>query len=397
MLPLSLLQGLNYEEILSVNFTASLAAFIQKYFLLFAANALFGKVMEDTLLAATFSKTVSRVLGKEKAVYGAMLATALMAYGGISVFVIVFTVYPILLLTFKEADLPGRFIPGVIMSSTCTFALGMLPGSAQLNNVIPTTYIDTTPAAAFWPGIAGTLVSILGIHFYFHYLFTKARQNGEHFIMTEEVKKRIAQNEKNSDVNPIFSGLPLLLILALINWFKIDLSCAVLCGTVLALLIGWQNLENPLRTLNEGIRTVGSSVITNAAPVGFGGAILSTVGAKIILTEIVELPINALFSLSLAAGFAGLLTGSGGGGCDVAMRLLSNQYLGLGVPPQLLHRIVVMATAAFSCLPHNGMLLLIQDICGATTKESYLPVLFGTVLNGIVCLLVTMGVGLWLC
>ena len=49
--------------------------------------------------------------------------------------------------------------------------------------------------------------------------------------------------------------------------------------------------------------------------------------AKIILSAIAALPINPVISLSIAAGFAGGMTGNGGGGADVAMNLLSGQYL----------------------------------------------------------------------
>ena len=70
-----------------------------------------------------------------------------------SVFVIVFTVYPIFLATFRKADLPGKYIPACIMSSSCTFALSLLPGGAQLNNIIPVQYLGTTPAAAAGIGL----------------------------------------------------------------------------------------------------------------------------------------------------------------------------------------------------------------------------------------------------
>lgn len=58
------------------------------------------------------------------------------------------------------------------------------------------------------------------------------------------------------------------------------------------------------------------------------------------------------------------MTGNGGGGADVVMSLLSGQYLTMGVQPEILHRIVAIATAGFSCLPHNGM-----QRCGEDTAK----------------------------
>lgn len=128
---LALINGFSYMDLFINHYGVSLAGFVGKYFLVFVTNALFGKVMEETLLASVFSKMIGKLFGDKNAVFGAMLATAILSYGGVSVFVIVFTVYPIFLATFRKADLPGKYIPACIMSSSCTFALSLLPGGAS--------------------------------------------------------------------------------------------------------------------------------------------------------------------------------------------------------------------------------------------------------------------------
>ena len=179
----------------------------------------------------------------------------------------------------------------------------------------------------------------------------------------------------------------------LINLFGMDLSYAVLAGTVLALLLGWKNLPDKLRTFNEGVAKVGPAMVTTAASVGFGGAVLACTGAQTILETIASLPVNPTISLSLAASFAGILTGNGGGGADVAMNILSGQYLAMGVQPEILHRVVAIATAGFSCLPHNGMLITVSDTCGFSAKECYRYIFVSTVLVSLAGLLVTVGLG----
>lgn len=178
----------------------------------------------------------------------------------------------------------------------------------------------------------------------------------------------------------------MLLIIVLINGFGMDLSYAVLTGTVLAALIGRRNLPNLLNTLNEGIGMVSSAMVTTATSVGFGGAVLSCSGANLIISAIGQLPINPIVSLSIAAGFAGAMTGNGGGGADVAMSLLSGQYLAMGVPAEIMHRVVAIATAGFSCLPHNGMQMTIMNTCGFTAKQCYKYIFISTVLCSAVCL-----------
>jgi H+/gluconate symporter-like permease len=384
---------LSYMDIMMNDYAVSLGNFIANYFMLFVTNALFGKIMEETLLAAELSKLIGKYFGDKNAVYGAMLATALLTYGGISVFVIVFTVYPIFLATFQKADLPRRYIPAAIMGSSSTFALAMAPGSAQINNIIPTEYIDTTASAGFLIGIVTTIISILLLIAYFEYLFSKARKNDEHFEMDENTARRINNFNKDSGINSWFSLFPLILVLVFINTLGYSLSISVLAGAVLALVIGWKNVPNKLQSINESFQMVSPAMVTTAVSVGFGGAVFASPGAQVILEKIVALPFNSTISLSIASAFAGMLTGSGGGGVDVAMDLFSQKYLTLGVHPAVMHRIVAIATAGFSCLPHNGMILTIIETSGSSVKESYKYIFVTNVLTSIIALIVANVIG----
>lgn len=393
VLILALTNGVSFTELMMDHYAISLSSFIAKYFMVFVTNALFGKIMEETLLAAAFSKMVGKAFGDRNAVYGAMLATALLSFGGVSVFVIVFTVYPIFLATFQKADLPRKYIPACIMSSSCTFPLSMMPGGAQLNNIIPVQYLGTSPLAAPVVSIACSVLAIVFLYFYFRYEFAKARRNGEHFDADDKILERIARTQKDAGIKPWLSALPMILIIVLINGLGMDLSYAVLAGAALAVVIGHKNLPDKLRTLNEGVQMVGSAMVTTAASVGFGGAVLSCSGAKVILNAIAALPLNPIVSLSIAAGFAGGMTGNGGGGADVAMSLLSGQYLALGVQAEIMHRIVAIATAGFSCLPHNGMQITIMNTCGYSARQCYKYIFISTVLCSFACLVLANMMG----
>lgn len=393
VLVLALTNGVSFTRLMMDHYTVSLSGFIAKYFMVFVTNALFGKIMEETLLAAVFSKMVGRAFGDRNAVYGAMLATALLSYGGVSVFVIVFTVYPIFLATFQKADLPRKYIPACIMSSSCTFPLSMMPGGAQLNNIIPVQYLGTTPLAAPLVSTACSALAVGFLFLYFRYEFAKARKRGEHFEADGQILKRIARFDEDAGIRPWLSALPMVLIIVLINGFGMELAYAVLAGATLAMLIGHKNLPDKLGTVNEGIKMVGSAMVTTATSVGFGGAVLSCTGAQVILNAIAALPLNPVISLSIASAFAGGMTGNGGGGADVAMSLLSGQYLAMGVHPEIMHRIVAIATAGFSCLPHNGMQITIMDTCGYSARQCYQYIFVSTVLCSLLCLVLANLVG----
>jgi H+/gluconate symporter-like permease len=68
----------------------------------------------------------------------------------------------------------------------------------------------------------------------------------------------------------------------------------------------------------------------------------------------------------------------------------------MGVSKELLHRIVAIATAAFSCLPHNGMLITIMDTCGYSAKQAYKYIFMSTVVSGFLCLVLANMMGIFI-
>ena len=92
-----------------------------------------------------------------------VLACAVLTYGGVSLFVVAFAVYPIAAALFRQADLPKRLIPGTIALGAFTFTMTALPGTPAIQNAIPMPYFGTTPFAA--PGlglIGGAVMLVLG-------------------------------------------------------------------------------------------------------------------------------------------------------------------------------------------------------------------------------------------
>lgn len=57
---LALTNGLSFYDLVMNHYSVSLAGFLAKYFMVFVTNALFGKVMEETLLVSAFSNMIVR-------------------------------------------------------------------------------------------------------------------------------------------------------------------------------------------------------------------------------------------------------------------------------------------------------------------------------------------------
>ncbi len=100
-------------------------------------GAVFGKVMEMSGAAETsIAKTIVKSLGSKQAILAVVLACSALTYGGVSLFVVAFAVYPFAAAIFKEADIPKRLLPGTIALGAFTYTMDALPGTPQIQNII---------------------------------------------------------------------------------------------------------------------------------------------------------------------------------------------------------------------------------------------------------------------
>src|SRR5436190_55179 len=96
-------------------------------------------------------------VARERAMLSIVVVCAILTYGGVSLFVVVFAVYPFAAEMFRQSDIPKRLIPGTIALGAFTFTMDSLPGTPQIQNIIPTTFFKTDAWAAPWLGVIGTV------------------------------------------------------------------------------------------------------------------------------------------------------------------------------------------------------------------------------------------------
>jgi H+/gluconate symporter-like permease len=75
-------------------FMPALGSFVALFFPLFLLGAIFGKLMEDSRAAKVIALGIVGLLGRQRALLAVVLACAVLTYGGISLFVVPFAVYP---------------------------------------------------------------------------------------------------------------------------------------------------------------------------------------------------------------------------------------------------------------------------------------------------------------
>ena len=130
-------------------FMDKMVGFVKLYFPVFLLGAVFGKVIELSGFSQVHRRGGHRAASaRERAMLAIVLVCALLTYGGVSLFVVVFAVYPFAAEMFRQSDIPKRLIPGTIALGAFTFTMDALPGTPQIQNIIPTTFFGTDTWAA---------------------------------------------------------------------------------------------------------------------------------------------------------------------------------------------------------------------------------------------------------
>ncbi len=394
-------------------FMDKMVGFIRNYFPVFLLGAVFGKCVELAGFSKAIVSAVIRVVGSGRAIVTIVLVCGLLTYGGVSLFVVVFAVYPFAAEMFRQGDIPKRLIPATIALGSFTFSMDSLPGSPQIQNIIPTTFFKTDTWAAPWLGtIAGVLVLGLGLA-YLDWRRRVALAAGEgygegHFNEPEPVDTaRLA--------HPAVAILPLIVVgvlnLVFTKWIEhgsgetIQASLAglaqplsvqrsavkaiwavegaLIAGIVTVFVFAFNTVRYKFA---EGSKhAIGGALLATmntASEFGFGGVIAVLPGFLVVKDAIKTIPnplVNEAITVTTLAG----MTGSASGGMSIALAAMANDFLASaqahGIPPQVLHRIASIASGGMDTLPHNGAIITLMAVTGLTHRQAYKDIFVMTV------------------
>jgi len=254
------------------NYMSGFTGFIASWYLMFLLGAVFGKVMEDSGAADSVSRWIVSKLGMKRAVLAIVLACAVLTYGGVSLFVVAFSVYPMALSLFKQADLPRRFIPAALAFGSVTFTMTSA-GSPEIQNWIPIEYLKTSPYAGWEVSLVVAVVMAVFGYWWLKRLISKAVKNGERFISRE---KDPVVTENQSLPNPLLSLLPLVVVLIISFALHKPLQqsaliVALLSGIIVTYIVNRKHFKGFWNAASEGTLGALIAIGNTAAVVGFGG------------------------------------------------------------------------------------------------------------------------------
>lgn len=390
-------------------FMDKLVGFVKLYFPVFLLGAVFGKLIEFSGFSRSIVSAVTRLMGQNKAMPVIILVCALLTYGGVSLFVVVFAVYPFAAEMFRQSQIPKRLMPATIALGAFTFTMDALPGSPQIQNIIPTTFYGTTSWAAPWLGVLGSAFVAIGGWLYLEAMRRKAQRRGEGYG-----SELINEPETPADLNlphPAIALLPLIIVGVanlLFTWlipqaygshFLIDLPglkapmesdvkkmvaiwavmAALLCGIITIFLFAGRSLKGKLA---DGSKVaVGGAMLAalnTASEYGFGGVIAALPGFVQVADALKAIP-NPLLNQAITINILSGITGSSSGGMSIALAAMADRFVesahAAGIPLEVMHRVASMAAGGMDTLPHNGAIITLLAVTGLTHRQAYKPIL----------------------
>jgi len=191
-------------------FMDKMVGFVKLYFPVFLLGAVFGKVIELSGFSKSIVATVIQFVGRQRAMMAIVLVGAVLTYGGVSLFVVVFAIYPFAAEMFRQSNIPKRLIPGTIALGAFTFTMDSLPGTPQIQNIIPTTFFKTDTWAAPILGTIGALfIFTVGLT-YLEWRRRQAAARGEGYGEGHLNEPEPVQDERLA--HPAIAILPLVLV-----------------------------------------------------------------------------------------------------------------------------------------------------------------------------------------
>ena len=357
--------------------------FTKSWFPVFMLGAIFGHLMDYTGAARSIAILLTNIFGPKRAILGVIIGCAVLTYGGISLFVVVFAMYPLALALFREANITRKLIPGSIALGSFTFTMTALPGTPQIQNLIPIQYFNTQPTAAPVMGLTAA-VFMFGLG-YIYLLWRERKLTARGDLFTEPENRANEKKTETKDLpNPLLSLLPLLSVIITLNILNWDIITSLISGIILTMVLSYQKYKGFPNSISGGATGSVIAIINTSAAVGFGAVVKAVPGFQTLTGLVMGIKGSPLISEAVAVNILSGATGSASGGMGIALEALSEKYIQmateLGINPEALHRIASLASGGLDTLPHNGAVITLLVITGLSHKDSYLEIFITSML-----------------
>lgn len=376
------------------SYMTGLASFLINNFAIFMLGSILARYMEASGATQTIADSILKMMGKDSPYKGLLAITliaSILTYGGVSIFVVIFTLLPLSRPLFRELNINWVLFPLPVFLGAGTYTMTTLPGAPSIQNVIPTKALGTNLAAAPVISLAASLTLFVFGLLYMAYCLKKSLANGESY--TEEEEEMTITTPAKAP-NLFLSILPLISLIGtifLLSKLPNVLAVGLLVSIMLAALIFRPYLPNQKEILNSGATASIIPAFATSSTVAFGTVLTLSTGFTIIQEWIQQIPGSPLLSLSISTALVSGIIGSSSGAVGIATNNFLPTYLEMGIHPELLHRVIVVASAILTVVPQSGVMITFHNLSKLSMKRglkySFILVTVGHLLALLVILL----------
>ncbi len=387
-----LLSGIDLWKGLLQGYGLTMGNYVKNFFLIFFLSALFGAIMSDSGAASKIASTLVDKIGENSVILVLLVVTLILSYGGIMTYLVAFTLYPIAVILFKEADIPIKLFPATILGIAATICMTTLPGSPQIQNIMPTQYFHTNIYAGPVIGVVCGIYVFIANYIYLKHSKNKCKKNGEHFIALDPTAGTKVRDDK---MNFWVAILPIVVMLGMIFILKnkvdanFSVVIAMFTANVLALILFYRQLGNRIsKTIETGTHNGINALMTTSAVVAFGGVATMSSQFTNIVKTISNSHSNIYIISMLVVSIASGISGSASGGIGIWLNSFGLQLTTMNLNFGALHRLAVMSSGWTGCSPFSSGPVVASSIAHVKLKDSY-PYIFVTcVINPFIAMVI---------
>ncbi|HEL1618674.1 TPA: GntP family permease [Streptococcus suis] len=354
------------------SYMTGLAGFLINNFAIFMLGSILARYMEVSGATQTIANSILKLMGKDSPYRGLLAITliaSILTYGGVSIFVVIFTLLPLSRPLFKELNINWALFPIPVFLGAGTYTMTTLPGAPSIQNVIPTKVLGTSLTAAPIISLAASLTLLVFGLLYMAYCLKKSLANGETYT-EEEDETVVVVSDKTP--NLFLSVLPLVSLIGtifILNKVPNVLAIGLLVSILISALIFYPYLPNQKDILNAATTASIVPAFATSSTVAFGTVLTLSAGFAVIQEWIQQIPGSPLISLSVSTALLSGIIGSSSGAVGIASSNFLPAYLEMGIDPEILHRVVVVASAILTVVPQSGVMITFHNLSKLSMKR----------------------------
>jgi H+/gluconate symporter-like permease len=184
-------------------------------------------------------------------------------------------------------------------------------------------------------------------------------------------------------------------ISAVAGVWSVVVALAAAIATVV--LLNRARLPELRQSMDAGANASVLPAVSVASLVGFGAVIAALPAFATVRDWVLSIEGGPLVSLAVATNILAALTGSASGGLTIALDALGDNYMTIaaqaGINPALMHRVAVIGAGTLDILPHNGAVVTLLALCGASHRDSYFDIVMVGIVGAVLALIAVIGFG----